>query len=154
MIKFSTPHLTPSPYGLCNGKITGLQRKCCFIESDSHSYFHSLSKLNYKNYLNYETTKTNRRAIYLQLQETFPWRDRFKSDWMLWLPVTLVTLYLIDSTFVQGCMLGSVFADWFLPAPSMWRSTMVLNCTALSTRDAAVWVTSWKIVTKVYMMSL
>jgi hypothetical protein len=73
---------------------------------------------------------------------------------MLWLPVTLVTLYLIDSTFVQGCMLGSVFADWFLPAPSMWRSTMVLNCTALSTRDAAVWVTSWKIVTKVYMMSL
>ena len=45
--------------------------------------FHSLSKLNYKNYLNYETTKTNREAIYLQLQDTFPWRDRFKSDWML-----------------------------------------------------------------------
>lgn len=64
-------------------KITGLQRKCFFIEFESPGYFHRLSKLNYKNYLNYETTKTNRGAIYLQLQETFPWRDRFTSDWML-----------------------------------------------------------------------
>lgn len=86
-------------------------------------------------------TKNNRKATCLQLQETLSRAERFKSDWMLWLPATLVTSGLIDSTCVQGRMLGSVFADWFPPALPTWKESMCPNCAALSTWNIAVWIT-------------
>lgn len=64
-------------------KVTGLQKKMFLYWIWSSYYFHKLSQSSCKNYQNYETTKTKRKGTCLQLQETLPWRERFKSDWTL-----------------------------------------------------------------------
>lgn len=46
--------------------------------------------------------KPTEKPCCLQLQATLLWRDRFKSNWMLWLPATLVTLYWLIAPVCRG----------------------------------------------------